>query len=432
MLPAEPVGTLTQEDRRELAGFLDHSVLPSTKRAYDAHWGLWKAFLKSHTSILDPFLRTVSEAEKPGVVSLFLHKRFKQGLRCKQATAPTAGIKLAFARALLPTEFLNHPTVAAARHACRRKPEELRAIKDAGTEGTVKLPLCGSILDDIRKHLWHDKAWDARGLRDRMAYLACVWGFDQTARVSEYTIPEGIATDHCIRVDDVSFYVQTPNGIVGLTGSSMAYSLRGAAEEGPDVKRVMECRVLAVSTKGKITVKAKLVGRRSPMESRFLDDLVIFLVRSGTFGKDELFSFRLGPNPKVALTSFVVRREVKSACDRAGLPSKHFSSHSLRKGGVTHMRALGACEDDRRDRGNWAPGSQVMNDTYDYGHGLGPLAAESLTGGYLPSVTDVQRILPVLRGQRWQSDAASLVRPGEGHLDSRPAEPSSNQDSPRE
>jgi hypothetical protein len=121
MLPAEPVGTLTQEDRRELAGFLDHSVLPSTKRAYDAHWGLWKAFLKSHTSILDPFLRTVSEAEKPGVVSLFLHKRFKQGLRCKQATAPTAGIKLAFARALLPTEFLNHPTVAAARHACRRK-----------------------------------------------------------------------------------------------------------------------------------------------------------------------------------------------------------------------------------------------------------------------------------------------------------------------
>jgi hypothetical protein len=200
----------------------------------------------------------------------------------------------------------------------------------------------------------------------------------------------------------VSFYVQTPNGIVGLTGSSMAYSLRGATEEGPDVKRVMECRVLAVSIKGKITVKAKLVGRRLPTESRFLDDLVIFLARSGTCGKDELFSFRLGPNPKVALTSFVVRKEVKSACDRAGLPSKHFSSHSLRKGGVTHMRASGACEDDRRDRGNWAPGSQVMNGTYDYGHGLGPLAAESLTGGYLPSVTDVQRILPVLRGQRWQ------------------------------
>jgi hypothetical protein len=72
---------VTQEDRRELAGFLDHSVLPSTRRAYDAHWELWKAFLKSHTSIIDPFLRTVSEAEKPGVVSLFLHKRFKQGLQ---------------------------------------------------------------------------------------------------------------------------------------------------------------------------------------------------------------------------------------------------------------------------------------------------------------------------------------------------------------
>jgi hypothetical protein len=41
-----------------------------------------------------------------------------------------------------------------------------------------------------------------------------------------------------------------------------------------------------------------------------------------------------------------------------------------------------------------------MNDTYDYGHGLGPLAAESLPGGYLPSVTDIQRILPAVRGQR--------------------------------
>jgi hypothetical protein len=64
------------------------------------------------------------------------------------------------------------------------------------------------------------------------------------------------------------------------------------------------------------------------------------------------------------------------------------------------MRALGASEDDRRDRGNWAPGSQVMNDTYNYGVGLGPLAAESLTGGYLPSVTDIQRILPALREAR--------------------------------
>ena len=30
------------------------------------------------------------------------------------------------------------------------------------------------------------------------------------------------------------------------------------------------------------------------------------------------------------------------------------------------MRATGATEEDRRDRGNYAVGSQVMNQTYDY------------------------------------------------------------------
>ena len=333
-------------------------------------------------------------------MSLFLYKRYQEGLRCKQATGPTAGVKLAFARALLPTDFFDHPTVASARHACRRNPDELRARRDAGAEGTVKLPVCSSLLDDIRENLWRKSNWEAKGVRDRMAYLACVWGFDNAARISEYTIPEGINTDHCLRVDDVTFYVQTPGGVIGLTGSDMSKALRGAVEESTELKRVLECRVLGISSKGKTEVKPKLVARRSPSESRFLDDLVIFLINSGSMGTDELFSFRLGAKPKVALSGFAVRKEIKNACTRLGLPAQHFSSHSLRKGGVTQMRALGASEDDRRDRGNWAPGSQVMNDTYDYGHGLGPLAAESLPGGYLPSVTDIQRILPAVRGQR--------------------------------
>jgi hypothetical protein len=119
LLPAaEPVGVLTQKDRREIAGFIEQSVLPSTKRAYGAHWETWNAFLKSHTSIDDPFLRAVPEAEKPGIVSLFLYRRYQEGLRNKQATAPTGGVKLAFARVLLSTEFFDHPTVATARHAC--------------------------------------------------------------------------------------------------------------------------------------------------------------------------------------------------------------------------------------------------------------------------------------------------------------------------
>jgi hypothetical protein len=40
--------------------------------------------------------------------------------------------------------------------------------------------------------------------------------------------------------------------------------------------------------------------------------------------------------------------------------------HSLRKGSINRMRAQGASEDDRRDRGNYAAGSKMMNQTYIY------------------------------------------------------------------
>ena len=64
------------------------------------------------------------------------------------------------------------------------------------------------------------------------------------------------------------------------------------------------------------------------------------------------------------------------------------------------MRANGVSEDDRRDRGNYAPGSQVMNNTYDYVTGLGPLASNSLPGACQPTLTNIQRILPAARPTR--------------------------------
>lgn len=95
-----------------------------------------------------------------------------------------------------------------------------------------------------------------------------------------------------------------------------------------------------------------------------------------------------------------MRDQIKDTCRRLGLPPDYFSSHSLRKGAITHMRANGASEDDRRDRGNYAPGSQVMNSTYDYVTGLGPLASNSLPGACQPTVTDLQRIVPASRPVR--------------------------------
>ena len=78
-------------------------------------------------------------------------------------------------------------------------------------------------------------------------------------------------------------------------------------------------------------------------------------------------------------------------------PPELLQLNSLRKGAITQMRALGTSEDDRRDRGNYAPNSQVMNTTYDYATGLGPLVANSLTGGHRPELNDVMKLLPAER-----------------------------------
>ena len=61
------------------------------------------------------------------------------------------------------------------------------------------------------------------------------------------------------------------------------------------------------------------------------------------------------------------------------------------------MRALGTLEDDRMHRGNYASNSQVMNTTYDYATGLGPLAANSLGGGRHPELKDVMKLLSAER-----------------------------------
>ena len=110
-----------------------------------------------------------------------------------------------------------------------------------------------------------------------------------------------------------------------------------------------------------------------------------------------MFSYRCEASTHVKLRSRDVREALKSACEENGLDPEYFSSHSLRKGAITEMRSLGASEDDRRDRGNYAPNSQVMNITYDYGAGIGPLASNSLIGGHKPTVEDVRRLIPPAR-----------------------------------
>ena len=124
-----------------------------------------------------------------------------------------------------------------------------------------------------------------------------------------------------------------------------------------------------------------------------------WITHAGVEPNDELFSRYaiVGGNMSCKrLWPKQMREAVKAIGDGAGLDPRYFSAHSLRKGSQTHMSALGASLDDRRDRGNYSASSQMPVTTYDYSSaGHGALSSNSMGKGSAPGIRDIQRYLPI-------------------------------------
>lgn len=87
---------------------------------------------------------------------------------------------------------------------------------------SVKLPISEDILAEMRYRLWDNVTWSDSDKEKRMKYLGCMLGFEMGARVSEYTRAEPRGSDHCVRVDYLTFIVQTPGGKLTVAGSCLA------------------------------------------------------------------------------------------------------------------------------------------------------------------------------------------------------------------
>ena len=153
---------------------MEQSVTRGTGRAYESHWSSWVRFMREAMNDEDPYLRNWSEGDRSALVCLFLRRRYQDGLRGKQATAVTAGMRLEFSKALLPTGFLDSALLTAARTACRMSTAELRGKKDRGANPDVKTPLCESVLLGMRASLWEGKGGGEGILMDGWCtWLAC-------------------------------------------------------------------------------------------------------------------------------------------------------------------------------------------------------------------------------------------------------------------
>ena len=94
-----------------------------------------------------------------------------------------------------------------------------------------------------------------------------MWGFEMGARVSEYTKPEPGGTDHCVRTDDLIFTIESGSQVATVAGSGL--TALGLHLSVVGMSQITECQVRTLSSKGKLTVKDKLIGRRSVEEALF-------------------------------------------------------------------------------------------------------------------------------------------------------------------
>lgn len=244
-----------------------------------------------------------------------------------------------YGQEILNTAFLDSAVIATARMSCQMKPYELRARRNSGLQSTVKLPICESILTDMRTRLWEGRDRKGVDMQVRMTYLGCMCGFEMGEGVSEYTQPEPGAVDNCVRTDDLTFTIEAGDQTTSVRASALAALGLHLSAEG--LKQIAECRFRTVTSERKVTVKDKLIARRSPEEAEFLEDIVKFVVNGGARGEEEMLSCCRPDGSRLALRSRTIRDKLKRTCQSNGLPSTNFRSHSLRKGAITHMRTLG-------------------------------------------------------------------------------------------
>jgi hypothetical protein len=155
----------------------------------------------------------------------------------------------------------------------------------------------------------------------------------------------------------------------------------------------------------------KEIRRDSEEEEEFPEDLVRLMKQSGATSKEPLFSRRApAANGIIRLKvrrPRMVTEAIKAEVTRQGLDPTPFSFHSLRKGAVTHMKALGVSREETLARGNYSKASVMIDTTYNYNSsGTGPLGAMNSNRAKVPGREDIARKVAI----PYQKYAASKAR----------------------
>lgn len=356
----------------EAAEFAGRSVTKRTLGGYQKKHELFNEYRLTLAAGDDPgewFEKCETGVQKAQEAALFYRYLFTvKGLREEQVTAVTTGLAFCLTISGHESEFLKSELAVKARKACKRTPAESRVVNQGKVERD-KEPATAEILGEIRRIYWEDRTWDSKADMDaRGSWLANALCYDSGQRIGNVTRRDGeTSEDHCVRTIDVSVELSVPPQQPYFVKGSGALKLEIAAGHLSPKLAVTSARLVLLSSKSGQRVKTqmvpKVIERRSLAESELLDDLVEWMLTSGTLDTDELLTrYHGGSRRSITRKESVIA--LKAGAAALGLDPNKYSSKSLRGGFATAAANAGMSEEELHIRGGWAPGSKVPKAFY--------------------------------------------------------------------
>jgi hypothetical protein len=278
---------LVEADERGLEGFVRKTVTGDTMKKYGYGWRDWCLYGED-LGWSDFYMTTATRTEKIRHMMNFFKKRYDKGLREKQATGAGAAVRKYFQIQLMSTEWFGDPQVSEARKSCRRSAAENREYVRSGA-GKDKKPIWYDLLTQMRDTLWVRKDYSYGQIDGKMISINAMFSYDLAIRKGEANLAAKKSEDHTIRTEDVTFQLYAPVEI----GGQLVHAIRGGSSRFRryvDVDNVEECCVMGVTHKVGLIRAGKRIQRRTAEEEELLEDLVEWVMYSGSGPEDPLFS----------------------------------------------------------------------------------------------------------------------------------------------
>ncbi len=364
-----------QREQAADVAYIRKAVGKATAKGYDRMYLHYDAFLQ-HPISRD--VRRTGSFYTPSEQSRLIVRYIRYldevlGLPHTQRAKAIAALQFAMRNDGESLGVFDEAAVRAARKAGRPGARELSLAR----ERKKRMPVTMDMLRWMREKHWESHRgvayltqgrlsyaeWRRRvcnGLDARMTYVAITLAYVFLWRVSQYTAQgkNSGRTDHNLMAEDVLFKLRG-TAPANHRAHRFPWQLRGLSPT------TVESALLVIrSSKSDVAGRGQYLhlARRTSDEATFLETLVIQCQESGVRPGDPLFiSYRFGTSKR--LNSRMINEALHDTAVDLGFGELGFafSSHGLRIGGATELRASGRSSEEIRILGGWAPGSRAVH-----------------------------------------------------------------------